>query len=127
MFILKNLKDIIKNRNLYPEIAVFGMNDKNGESVFAVIVPVIKNELSYSTIKAELERMNSGLPSYKTVNGFALSFDPLPINSTRKILYDKVKEGLKKGSYIRNENERAVLQNQLTSQNSGRGAYYFAR
>jgi long-chain acyl-CoA synthetase len=51
------------------------------------------------------------------VINFAVSFDPLPINSTRKILYDKVREGLKKGIYIQNENEKIVLQNKLTANN----------
>ncbi|HPS85294.1 MAG TPA: AMP-binding protein [Spirochaetota bacterium] len=113
----EELEGYYKESGLISEIAVFGISDKNGESVFAVIVPAIKNESSYVTIKAELERMNRGLPSYKTVNSFAISFDPLPINSTKKILYDKVRDSLKKGIYIRNENERAVLQNRLTAQN----------
>jgi len=113
----EELEGYYKESELISEIAVFGITDKNVESVFAVIVPVVKNESSYICVKTELERMNSGLPSYKTVNSFAVSFDPLPINSTRKILYDKVRDGLKKGIYIQNENERAVLQNQLTAQN----------
>lgn len=127
----KNVIVLPSGKNVYPEelegfykesahiseIAVFGINRKNEESVFAVIVPVIKNESSYGIIKAELERMNTGLPSYKTVSGFAVSFDPLPVNSIRKTLYDKVKEGLQKGIYITNENERATLQKELTAQN----------
>jgi long-chain acyl-CoA synthetase len=112
----EELEGYYKESELISEIAVFGITEQNVESVFAVIVPVIKNETSYSTIKSELERMNSGLPSYKTVTGFAISFDTLPINSTRKILYDKVRDELKKGAYIQKENQRAVLQNQLTAQ-----------
>ena len=127
----KNVIVLPSGKNVYPEelegyykesdhideIAVFGISEKNGESAFAVIVPAVKNEFSYRIIKAELARMNSTLPSYKKVTGFAVSFDPLPINSTKKIIYDKVREGLKKGIYIQNANDRAVLQNELTAQN----------
>jgi long-chain acyl-CoA synthetase len=113
----EELEGYYKESELISEIAVFGIKKNHEESVFAVIVPVIKNDSSYSMIKAEIERMNSTLPSYKTVTGFAISFDPLPINSTRKILYDKVREGLKKGIYTRNENEKIVLQNKLIAQN----------
>ncbi len=113
----EELEGYYKESELISEIAVFGIKKNHEESVFAVIVPVIKNENSYGMIKAEIERMNSILPSYKIVTGFAISFDPLPINSTRKILYDKVREGLKKGIYIQNENEKIVLQNKLTAQN----------
>jgi len=113
----EELEGYYKESELISEIAVFGIKKNHEESVFAVIVPVIKNENSYGIIKAEIERMNSTLPTYKTVTGFAISFDPLPINSTRKILYDKVREGLKKGIYIQNENEKIVLQNKLTAQN----------
>jgi long-chain acyl-CoA synthetase len=113
----EELEGYYKESELISEIAVFEVNDRDEESVFAVIVPAVKNESSYVNIKAELERMNSGLPSYKKVNNFAVSFDPLPVNSTRKILYDKVRDGLKKGIYIKNENDRAVLQNELIAQN----------
>jgi len=112
----EELEGFYRESELISEIAVFGVTENNEESVFAVIVPVIKNSSSFNTIRTELEKMNSGLPSYKTVNRFALSFDTLPINSTRKILYDKVRENLKKGIYIRSESGRAVLQNMLTTQ-----------
>jgi len=113
----EELEGYYKESELISEIAVFGLTDKYEESVYAVIVPVIKNENSYSMIKSEIERMNGGLPSYKTVNNFAISFDPLPINSTRKILYDKVRHGLKNGLYIQTESDSAVLQNELAAQN----------
>ncbi len=113
----EELEGFYKESEMISEIAVFGISEGGEESVFAVIVPVIKNESSYGVIKAELIRMNGTLPSYKTVTSFAVSFDPLPINSTRKIIYDKIRDGLNKGIYIRNENERAVLQNELKAQN----------
>lgn len=126
----KNVIVLPSGKNVYPEeleafykqsqqvqeIAVFGLKDEDAEKVFAVIVPVLKNDSSYGTIKEELNRLNKGLPTYKMVTGFALSFDPLPINSTRKVLYDKVRENLKKGLYMQGEGDEAVLTHELLPQ-----------
>lgn len=111
----EELEGFYRESELISEIAVFGIRKNNEESVFAVIVPAVKDESSYSTIKTEIERMNSSLPSYKTVAGFALSFDPLPVNSTRKILYDRIRDGLEKGIYITAENSPVALQGLLTA------------
>lgn len=113
----EELEGFYKESELISEIAVFGIKRNNEESVFAVIVPAIRNNSSYLTIKAELDRMNAALPSYKTVSSFALSPEPLPVNSTRKILYDSVRDGLKRGIYITHEKERGVLQQKLAPQN----------
>ncbi len=86
------------------------------EKVFAVIVPAQKNDTSYALIREELNRLNRGLATYKMATGFAVSFDPLPINSTRKVLYDKVRENLNRGLYMRDEDDEAVLTNELRAQ-----------
>ncbi|HOP29407.1 MAG TPA: AMP-binding protein [Spirochaetota bacterium] len=126
----KNVIVLPSGKNVYPEeleafykqsqqiqeVAVFGLKDDDAEKVFAVIVPVMKNDKSYEIIKAELNRINKGLPTYKMVSGFALSFEPLPINSTRKVLYDKVRENLKNGLYMKGEGDEAVLTHELLPQ-----------
>jgi len=126
----KNVIVLPSGKNVYPEeleafykqsqqiqeIAVFGLKDEDAEKVFAVIVPVLKNDSSYGIIKEELNRLNKGLPTYKMVTGFAISFDPLPINSTRKVLYNKVRENLGKGLYMQGEGDEAVLTHELFPQ-----------
>ncbi len=52
--------------------------------------------------------MNKALSEYKRVRRFALSFDELPKNSTRKILYNEVKSLLEQGMYQADENDGAV-------------------
>jgi len=127
---IKNVIVLPSGKNVYPEeleafykqsqaiqeIAVFGLNDGGVEKVFAVIVPVQKNDNSYALIRDELNRLNRGLATYKMATGFAVSFDPLPINSTRKVLYDKVRENLNRGLYMRDEDDEAVLTNELRAQ-----------
>ncbi len=127
---IKNVIVLPSGKNVYPEelesfykqsqqiqeIAVFGVKDEGAEKVFAVIVPVLKNDTSYTIIKDELNRLNKGLPTYKIVTGFAISFDPLPINSTRKVLYSKVRENLNSGLYMRGEGDEAVLTHELLPQ-----------
>ncbi len=116
LFVTGRIKNVIvlpSGKNVYPEelenhyrqsgliseIAVFGRKRDGAESVFAVIVPSEKNESSYSTIAMEINRLNHGLPTYKVISDFALSYDPLPRNSTRKILYNTVRERLDMGLY----------------------------
>ncbi len=126
----KNVIVLPSGKNVYPEeleayykqsqqiqeIAVFGLKDEDAEKVFAAIVPVLKNESAYGIIKDELDRLNRGLPTYKMVTGFAISFEPLPVNSTRKVLYDNVRENLKKGLYMQGEGEEAMLTHELLPQ-----------
>lgn len=126
----KNVVVLPSGKNVYPEeleafykqsqqiqeIAVFGIMDVDSEKVFAVIVPSVKNDTAYEIIKDELNRLNRGLPTYKMVTGFAVSFESLPINSTRKVLYDKVRENLKKGLYMQGEGDDAVLTQELLPQ-----------
>ena len=132
LFITGRLKNVIvlsSGKNVYPEelenyynqsdliadIAVFGLNKNGVENVFAVIVPAEINQNSYRKILNEIKRLNHGLPSYKIISGFAVSHDPLPRNSTRKLLYDVIKECLGRGIYAEDEGAEAVSLAELTS------------
>ncbi|HON15579.1 MAG TPA: AMP-binding protein [Spirochaetota bacterium] len=112
----EELESYYKSSSLIQEIAVFGLDTEEGERVFAVIVPSIKNDSAYSLVKDELNRLNKGLPTYKMVTAFAVSLEPLPVNSTRKILYDKVRENLLNGLYMTGEDDTAALVTELLPQ-----------
>ena len=127
---VKNVIVLPSGKNVYPEelesyykqsleieeIAVFGMKRDNSEKVYSVIVPANKSELSFGIIKSELARLNKGLPSYKTVTDFAISLDPLPVNSARKVMYNHIKNFLKEGIYMENEDDSAVLKTPIAGQ-----------
>ncbi len=127
---VKNVIVLASGKNVYPEelesyykqseaieeIAVFSRKTRDFEEVYAVIVPVVKTEKSYGIVKAELNRLNKGLPSYKTVNSFAISFDKLPVNSARKVVYRDVIRLLEKGVFMEHDNDKAVLQTLLNGQ-----------
>ncbi len=126
---IKNVIVLSSGKNVYPEelesyykqspaieeIAVFGHEKDGSERVYAVIVPVVKSDRSFETVRDEINRLNRGLPSYKTVNDFAISYDRLPVNSVKKIVYSKVKELLASGIYMENENDTTVLREVLTA------------
>ncbi len=112
----EELESFYKQSEFIEEIAVFGRNINGAEKVYAVIVPANKTEKSYSIVKNELNRLNKGLPSYKTVNSFAISFDKLPVNSARKIVYRDIIKLLEKGVFMENDNDKAVLQTVLSGQ-----------
>jgi len=129
---VKNVIVLSSGKNVYPEelesyykqseaieeIAVFGLKNVDGtEKVYAVIVPVNKTDRSYGIVKEEINRLNKGLPSYKTVNDFAISFDKLPVNSARKIVYRDIIKLLEKGVFKENDNDKAVLQTVLNGMN----------
>ena len=127
---VKNVIVLSSGKNVYPEelesyykqseaieeIAVFARNVDGTEKVYAVIVPVNKTEKGYGIVKNELIRLNKGLPSYKTVNNFAISFDKLPVNSARKIVYRDIIKLLEKGVFMEHDSDKAVLQTLLTGQ-----------
>jgi len=129
----KNVIVLSSGKNVYPEelesyykqsdeiadIAVFGMTIDGKETVYSVIVPFSKGADSYQVIKDEITRLNRGLPDYKIITNFAVSFDPLPTNTTRKVLYSEVSSSLSKGLYQENEADSAVLQNKLSPQSPG--------
>ena len=125
---MKNVIVLDSGKNVYPEelefyykespeiaeIAVISRQIEGRATLFAVIVPAHKNDQSYGIIKQELAALNRNLPAYRRVYNFAVSFDPLPKNSTRKVLYREVINELEKGIYQTDENDTAVLQNILT-------------
>ncbi len=125
---VKNVIILSSGKNVYPEelesyykqseeieeIAVFARNIDGSEKVYAVIVPVNKTDKSYGIVKNELNRLNRGLPSYKTVNFFAISFDKLPVNSARKIVYRDIIKLLEQGAFMEHDKDKAVLQTVLT-------------
>ena len=115
----KNVIVLDSGKNVYPEeieqfymscssieeISVFGHVLDGEETVCAVIVPVIKNDSSYDVVRRQLRAAEKGLPSYKTIRSFALSFDPLPKNSTRKVLPAKVRELWESGTLIHGDDQ----------------------
>jgi long-chain acyl-CoA synthetase len=90
----------IKKSSYIADVAVFGKQIDERETVCAVIVPVVKNAYSFSDIKKEIDSLNSMLPSYKRVGKLAISVDPLPKNSARKTLLNDVKKAFDKGAYL---------------------------
>lgn len=124
---VKNVIILSSGKNVYPEelesyykkseeieeIAVFGLDRGGDEKVYAVIVPKDKTEKSFEKIRNEINTLNKGLPSYKTVTDFAISFDKLPVNSARKVVYRTVIDLLKQGVYMEHENDSAVLRDVL--------------
>jgi long-chain acyl-CoA synthetase len=119
---VKNVIVLDSGKNVYPEelelyfrksqyvseIAVFGKKINGRETVYAVIVPAVKGALSYDKIREEIKTLNKGLPSYKTISRFAVSVDPLPRNSTRKVLINEVIRLLDQGAYQADASAAAV-------------------
>ena len=124
---LKNVIVLDSGKNVYPEelefyyrdsqliseIAVIGRRIDGRETLYAVIVPSKRVDDIYRQIRGDMSRLNSGLPEYKRVKNFALSFDPLPRNSTRKLLYRDVISMLDGGFYQTHEEDSAVLRSVL--------------
>jgi long-chain acyl-CoA synthetase len=110
----KNVIVLDSGKNVYPEevemyylsspaieeISVFGSQIDGVETVCAVIVPAVKNRSSYNVIREQIRLLEKGIPSYKMIRSFALSFEPLPKNSTRKVLAVKVKELWNSGTLV---------------------------
>lgn len=109
----EELESFYKQSTLIEEIAVFGRVKGNSEKAYAVIVPVEKNNESYSKIKGEIEKLNKGLPGYKAVTDFAISFDKLPANSARKIVYREIIDLLNQGVFQESENDSTTLLTEL--------------
>ncbi|HON77337.1 MAG TPA: AMP-binding protein [Spirochaetota bacterium] len=110
----EELESFYKQSELISEIAVFGRTVQGRVTVQAVIVPAKKSDESYREIAAEIDRLNRGLPVYKTVQRFALSPDPLPVNTTRKILYDTIAKNLEHSLYQEHEDDTPVLSRELS-------------
>jgi len=116
LYITGRTKDTIvldSGKNVYPaelealcrksphiaEACVFGRTQAGREKVWAAIVPVRKDSSSFDRIRREITALNRSLPPYKSIAGFSLSFDPLPKNTTRKILAHEVKRLVETGMY----------------------------
>ncbi|HQP47634.1 MAG TPA: AMP-binding protein [Spirochaetota bacterium] len=111
----EELESYYKQSDLIQEIAVFGKTVDGRETAYAVIVPAVKSPESFTAVRDEIQRLNRGLPGYKTISGFAISFDTLPVNSTRKVLYSEVIKNLDSGMYQVRDDERPVLSQTLTA------------
>ncbi len=111
----EELELYFRKSQLVSEIAVFGRKIAGRESVYAVIVPATKGAASYGRIREELAALNKDLPTYKTVSRFAISADPLPRNSTRKVLIDEVIRLLDQGVYQTDAAGAAVPRNILAA------------
>ena len=109
----EELESWYRQSDLISEIAVFGRRENGREEVFAVVVPARKTGNPYPEIREELALLGQGLPAYKRVRRFALSLEPLPVNSTRKVLYSEVRRLLDQGYYQLNENDTMVFRNRL--------------
>lgn len=128
----KNVIVLSSGKNVYPEelelhfrtspliaeIAVFGRKIAGRETVCAVIVPAPGLADGYRAIRGEIEALNRGLAPYKALVRFALSADPLPRNSTRKLLIDEVIRRLEQGVYQEDEGGSATPQNVLVASNA---------
>ena len=112
----EELESYYKTSDIISEIAVFGRRVKGSETVYAVIVPETKSENSYQLVRDEVARLNRGLPGYKTIQQFAVSFDHLPVNTTRKVLYREVVKNLDKGLYQESAGDDVILQDELTGE-----------
>lgn len=126
---MKNVIVLDSGKNIYPEelelyyrkspliseIAVFGRKIDGRETVYAVIVPAVKGGQNYNSIREEIAILNKDLPAYKTLSRFALSADPLPRNSTRKVLIDDVIRLLDQGIYQTDASGTAVPRNILAA------------
>lgn len=98
----------LRSSPLIAEIAVFGRKIEGRETVYAVIVPAAKGPGSFAAIRQEVARLNGELPAYRAVTRFALSADPLPRNSTRKVLVDEVIRLLGQGAFQTSEGSAAL-------------------
>lgn len=115
----KNVIVLDSGKNVYPEdleshyqkaieineLTVFGRNENGKEHIYAVIVPEQKTKDSYKNTKKVLKRMGHGLPSYKKIINFAISYDVLPKTSTQKVKKHEVIKLLSEGVYQMSEND----------------------
>ena len=109
----KNVIVLDSGKNVYPEdlevfytasplveeITIFGRRINGRETVYSVIVPTYKTRDCYTQLKAEFKKMHHGLPTYKIIGDFAVSYDALPRTSTKKVQNHKVIENLENGMY----------------------------
>ncbi|MGL1891170.1 MAG: AMP-binding protein [Spirochaetaceae bacterium] len=123
----KNLIVLDSGKNVYPEelesyysnsplvgdIAVFGQLEGGREIAYAVIVPK-KLTTTYSEIKADINRLNKGLPSYKKISDFAITTEVLPKTTKRTNINSKIIKNLQAGLYNCGETEAGVQKELLS-------------
>lgn len=110
----KNVIVLDSGKNAYPEeiesfylshtqsieeIAVFGHRINGKETIYAVITPLNKESNAYTGIREELRRIDQGLPTYKRIGEFAISYEPLPRTSTKKVIIREVIKNLEANHY----------------------------
>lgn len=124
---IKNIIVLDSGKNVFPEeiedalvvseyineIAVFGREKKGSVIVQAVVVPETISEKSFQEIKAEINRINDLMPDYMRVSEFALSFEPLPRTSTKKIITREVEANYKLGKYQVSEDKKFISQQNI--------------
>lgn len=87
----EDLEDYYNESEFIEEIGIFGVTVKNREIVAAMIVPSAEIRKKYSVEKAneiihnEMIRLGRNRASYKKVTDFAVSWQPLPRTTTRKL------------------------------------------
>ncbi len=87
----EDLEDYYNASEFVEEIGIFGVTVKNREIVAAMIVPSAEIRKKYSLEKAneiihnEMIRLGRNRASYKKVTDFAVSWQPLPRTTTRKL------------------------------------------
>lgn len=104
----------IKTSSRIADVAVFGRKLNGKETVVAVIVPAAKGINCFAEIKAIINDLNRALPPYKRVSRIALSYDPLPKNSTRKTLMEEVKNLFDRGVFQSEEASAPEYRLELT-------------
>ncbi len=122
----KNIIVLDSGKNVYPdeleeyysksqkiaEIAVFAYQIERAEVAFAVIVP--KPAHTFNDIKQELQKLNKNLPTYKTIQHFALSQEPLPRTSTKKYIVRQLIANLQNSKYQKEDS--GVVKQIVTTQ-----------
>jgi len=95
----EDLEFFYKASPLVAELTVFGRRVEGKDAIYAVVVPTYKTRDCYTQIKNEFKKMHSGLPFYRIISDFAISYDALPRTSTKKVQNHKVIESLNNGMY----------------------------
>ncbi|GBR72268.1 long-chain-fatty-acid--CoA ligase [Candidatus Termititenax spirochaetophilus] len=125
----KNVIVLDSGKNVYPEdleayylasplvaeITIFGRQVNKREVVYAVVVPTFKTRDCYARIKTEFKKMNQGLPTYKIVTDFAVSYDVLPRTSTQKVRNHEVIKLLEDGAYQVSEKDPNFVVKEITA------------
>ncbi|MDD4527838.1 MAG: AMP-binding protein [Candidatus Margulisbacteria bacterium] len=112
----EEIEDVFINSELINELAVFG-GEKNGNAIVsAVIVPEQISGASYQEIKVEVNRLNRLLPDYMRVSDFAISFEPLPRTSTKKVIVREIIKNLKQGKYQAGDDSSFVSLHEMVSE-----------